>query len=69
MIAVHCCLWCLEKIARYLTEAAYIMIAIEGRGFCLSAWRSFKLLFSNSLRIATTEVIAKLIITVANLGK
>merc|ERR1712167_260937 len=68
MIGVQCCLWCLEKVARYISNAAYIMIAIEGRGFCASAWRSFKLLFSNSLRIATTEVIAKLIITVANLG-
>ena len=68
MKLIHCCLWCLEKIARYISNAAYIMIAIEGRGFCVSAWRSFKLLFSNSLRIAATETIALLIITLANLG-
>lgn len=68
MKVIHCCLWCLEKIARYISNAAFIMIAIEGRGFCLSAWRSFKLLFSNSLRIATTESIALLIIWLANVG-
>jgi hypothetical protein len=68
MKLIHCCLWCLEKIARYISNAAYIMIAIEGRGFCVSAWRSFKLLFSNSLRIATTESIALLIIWLANVG-
>jgi hypothetical protein len=56
MKCVHCLLWCLEKCARYITMQAYIMIAIEGNGFCLSAWRSFKLLFSNTLRIATTQV-------------
>lgn len=68
MKMIHCCLWCLEKIARYISNAAFIMIAIEGRGFCVSAWRSFKLLFSNSLRIATTESIALLIIWLANVG-
>lgn len=59
MKCVHCLLWCLEKCARYITMQAYIMIAIEGNGFCLSAWRSFKLLFSNTLRIATTQVPAQ----------
>ena len=68
MIGVQCCLWCLEKVARYISNAAYIMIAIEGRGFCASAWRSFKLLFSNSLRIATTEVIAMLVLTLSTIG-
>ena len=68
MKCVHCCLWCLEKIARYISNAAYIMIAIEGRGFCPAAWRSFKLQFSNSLRIASTESISLLIITMANIG-
>ena len=38
MKVVHCCLWCLEKCVRYITMNAYIMIAIEGKGFCLSAW-------------------------------
>ena len=68
MVGVQCCLWCLEKVARYISNAAYIMIAIEGRGFCASAWRSFKLLFSNSLRIATTEVIAMLVLTLSTIG-
>jgi hypothetical protein len=68
MKVVHCLLLCLEKVARYISESAYIMIAIEGRGFCLSAWRSFKLLYTNSLRIATTQVLAWVVITLANVG-
>ena len=27
MCIVHCCLWCLEKVLRYITEQAYILIA------------------------------------------
>jgi hypothetical protein len=68
MAVVHCCLWCLEKCARFLTYSAYIMISIEGRGFCLSAWRSFKLIFSNSLRVAATQTLATIIILLAQLG-
>ena len=30
MMLVHCCLRCLEKCARYITESAYILIAVEG---------------------------------------
>jgi hypothetical protein len=41
---------------------------IEGRGFCASAWRSFKLLFSASLRIATTQMLAYLVILCAMIG-
>ena len=68
MKAVHCVLYCLEKFARYITEAAYILIAIEGRGFCVSAWRSFQLLYTNSLRIATTQVVAAIVIMLANVS-
>ena len=68
MAAVHCCLWCLEKCARFLTYSSYIMISIEGRGFCVSAWRSFKLIFSNSLRVAATQALATIIILLAQLG-
>eukprot|EP01051_Picozoa_sp_SAG22_P012637 SAG22_NODE_1333_length_4674_cov_5.765319_2_plen_183_part_00 len=68
MKLVHCCLWCLEKCLRFLVSSAYILVAIEGRSFCRSAWRSFKLLFSNSLRVATTVAISKVIIVLARLG-
>jgi choline transporter-like protein 2/4/5 len=68
MAVVHCCLWCLEKCARFLTYSAYIMTSIEGNSFCVSAWRSFKLIFSNSLRVAATQTLATIIIILAQLG-
>ena len=68
MKVVHCCLWCFEKCVRFITTNAYIMTAIEGTGFCTSAWRSFKLIFSNSLRIATTQSMSSLLLLLAQLG-
>ena len=40
---VNCALWCFEKVIRFMTRAAYIIVAIEGKSFCGAAWRSFKM--------------------------
>jgi choline transporter-like protein 2/4/5 len=34
-----CCLRCLEGIVKYINRQAYIMIAIDGKGFCCSAFQ------------------------------
>ena len=40
---VNCAMWCFEKVIRFMTRAAYIIVAIEGKSFCGAAWRSFKM--------------------------
>ena len=45
-----CCLWCLEKFIKFLNRNAYIMIAIYGKNFCVSAKNAFMLLMRNVLR-------------------
>lgn len=42
-----CCLWCLEKFLKYVNRKAYIMCAIYGSNFCVSAISAFKLLLAN----------------------
>ena len=42
-----CCLWCLEKFLKYVSRKAYIMCAIYGSNFCVSALSAFKLLLAN----------------------
>lgn len=32
-----CCIACFERAIRFLTENAYIMMAITGKNFCTSA--------------------------------
>ena len=32
-----CCIACFERLIRFLTDNAYIMMAITGKNFCASA--------------------------------
>merc|ERR1719272_2752411 len=45
-------MWCFEKLIKFLTKNAFIIVGIEGTGFCRSALRSSKLIFANMLRMA-----------------
>lgn len=40
----RCCLWCVEKCVHFLTEYAYVYVAVTGNNFCKSARSSFGLI-------------------------
>ncbi|XP_033114822.1 choline transporter-like protein 2 isoform X1 [Anneissia japonica] len=48
---LKCCFWCLEKFMKFLNKNAYIMIAVYGKNFCISAKKAFFLLMRNILRV------------------
>jgi hypothetical protein len=50
---LRCCLWCLEKILRYINRNAYILIAMHGYSFCEGAGHAVGLLLRNAVRVAT----------------
>ena len=68
MMLAHCCMWCLEKCVCFLTSHAYIMIAIEGKSFCISALHSLRLILSNSARMGITEALAAFLTRLFNIG-
>ncbi|CAJ1410695.1 unnamed protein product [Effrenium voratum] len=37
----RCCLWCLEKCLQFITEYAYVYVAVTGKPFCSAARSSF----------------------------
>lgn len=39
--ACRCCLWCLERCLQFITEYAYVYVAVTGKTFCSSAHASF----------------------------
>ena len=45
MKVVKCCMWCLEKIVKFISRNAYIMIAMKGKSFCASTVEAFKLIW------------------------
>lgn len=53
------CLDCFERFVRFLTQNAYIMIAVAGSNFCMSAKRSFGLIFTNAMRFGAVAFMAK----------
>eukprot|EP01052_Picozoa_sp_SAG31_P047855 SAG31_NODE_9757_length_1232_cov_83.887908_2_plen_137_part_00 len=59
---VACVLWCFEKILKFITRRAYIMIAINGKGFCASAKHAFMTIISNLFLIGFVSIVSKILI-------
>ncbi|XP_003508518.1 choline transporter-like protein 4 isoform X1 [Cricetulus griseus] len=57
-----CCLWCLEKFIKFLNRNAYIMIAIYGKNFCVSAKNAFMLLMRNVVRVVVLDKVTDLLL-------
>jgi hypothetical protein len=63
---VQCLLWCFEKSIKYITENAFIMIAMRGHGFCPSAVSAFTLMIKNVGQFMIAIFVTKVIVV---LGK
>jgi choline transporter-like protein 2/4/5 len=46
---------CFEQIVRFISQNAYTMIALQGKGFCKSAYEAFYLITRNLTRVAITH--------------
>ncbi|XP_075042640.1 choline transporter-like protein 4 isoform X2 [Mixophyes fleayi] len=62
LCCLKCCFWCLEKFIKFLNRNAYIMIAVYGKNFCVSAKNAFKLLMRNILRVIVLDKVTDLLI-------
>jgi hypothetical protein len=68
MKMVKCCMWCFEKVLKYITRSAYICIAMKGGSFCFACRDAFMLLLRNFKKIAVVDAIAFFILTLAKLS-
>lgn len=50
-------LYCLEKCVKFISKNAYILISIQGKNFCRSAWTAFGLIISNILRFGAVTTL------------
>uniref|UniRef100_A0A3B4VBL0 Choline transporter-like protein n=1 Tax=Seriola dumerili TaxID=41447 RepID=A0A3B4VBL0_SERDU len=62
LCCMKCCLWCLEKFIKFLNRNAYIMIAIYGKNFCVSAKNAFMLLMRNVIRVVVLDKVTDLLL-------
>ncbi|PNF24375.1 hypothetical protein B7P43_G09650 [Cryptotermes secundus] len=58
----QCCLYCFEKILKYLSRNAYIETALFGYSFCQAGQRAFKHLSSNALRVAAINSVGDFVL-------
>uniref|UniRef100_A0A8C5WYK7 Choline transporter-like protein n=1 Tax=Laticauda laticaudata TaxID=8630 RepID=A0A8C5WYK7_LATLA len=62
LCCLKCCFWCLEKFLKFLNRNAYIMIAIYGKNFCVSAKNAFSLLMRNIMRVVILDKVTDLLL-------
>ncbi|CAH2314470.1 choline transporter 4 [Pelobates cultripes] len=62
LCCLKCCFWCLEKFIKFLNRNAYIMIAVYGKNFCVSAKNAFNLLMRNIVRVVVLDKVTDLLI-------
>uniref|UniRef100_A0A8C6T195 Choline transporter-like protein n=1 Tax=Neogobius melanostomus TaxID=47308 RepID=A0A8C6T195_9GOBI len=62
LICLKCCFWCLEKCVKFLNRNAYIMIAIYGKNFCVSAKNAFMLLMRNIVRVVVLDKVTDMLL-------
>jgi hypothetical protein len=67
MCILGCCMWCLEKIMKFINKHAYILTAIYGTSFCSSARKAFFLLLRNILRVAAVNMVSGFLIFIGSL--
>ncbi|XP_053347117.1 choline transporter-like protein 4 [Clarias gariepinus] len=59
---LKCCFYCLEKFIKFINRNAYIMIAIYGKNFCVSAKNAFSLLMRNIIRVVVLDKVTDLLL-------
>jgi hypothetical protein len=59
-----CLVACFERVVRFITENAYIMIAITGKNFCSSAAESFYLMMRSAAQFFISHGTTKLFINI-----
>jgi len=63
-----CCVNCTDRFIRYLTENAYIYMALSGDGFCESALNSFLLMLKNAAKFSFVSSVSSTFMFLAKLS-
>jgi len=63
-----CCMWCLEKTIKFITDYAYIYIAMQGSSFCGACFQTFSLIVSNPAQLAINTFVRTILSWIQLLG-
>jgi len=62
LMCLQCCLWCFEKVMKFINRNAYIYTAFKGSNFCSSCKKVFGLLLSNVVRVGVINCVGAFIL-------
>lgn len=62
LMCLQCCLWCFEKVMKFINRNAYIYTAFKGSAFCSSCKKVFGLLMSNLVRVGVINCVGSFIL-------
>jgi len=64
----QCCMWCLEKTIKYITNYAYIYVAMQGSSFCGACFATFGLIINNAAQLAINSFVRTILSWIQLLG-
>ncbi|XP_076436221.1 choline transporter-like protein 2 [Babylonia areolata] len=64
---LKCCMWCLEKLLKFINKNAYIIIAIRGKNFCFAAKDAFFLIMRNVVRVIVLDKVTDFVLFLSKL--
>jgi hypothetical protein len=67
MCIIDCCMWCFEKMLKFLNTNAYIQTAIHGYPFCKAAKSAFALILRNIARIFAVKKVGDFVLFIGKL--
>jgi choline transporter-like protein 2/4/5 len=68
MKAIQCCMCCLERLLKYISKSAYVIVAMQGVSFCAATKTAFSLIFANLAQIATSNSIVSFMLLLAKVA-
>lgn len=58
MCCINCCMECFDRCVRFLTQSAYIYMALSGDSFCTSAVHAFLVVIKNAAKFSFVNSLA-----------
>ena len=63
-----CCIDCFDRFIRFLTQNAYIYMALSSESFCFSALNAFLLILKNAVKFSMVNSLARVFMLIAKLA-
>lgn len=65
---LHCCLRCLERCIKFITNNAFVVTGLYGKNFCMSTKAAFGLIMANMAQVATLNFLSDIIVKLGQVG-